>query len=242
MEVKRVWIVLAILLIVSSAGGCGDVCEAIPDPDIPLKTVTQNTEDDFINCEFDLPEDWICDAVSEFSICAIPREALASEQSGLSSQIPCIVDIRNVTVSTSEQMQTARKELLRGNPEPYRQTITQKPVENGQEENTGSLFDYFDLLLPATPSTEKTDNILHFEYHCYRGKQGKIAVVTYDCNLEGEQRKYMECFRENIPYVVSSTFDGTSEESFKNIALWAADSLQVTEHFSLENGTIQKLN
>ena len=109
-------------------------------------------------------------------------------------------------------------------------------LELGPDAN---IFDYFDLL---NPDSSASDEEYLFDYECkyYSGKHGKIAAIKYSYNYGGKPRRFIECHREDIPYMVSGAFDDSLELSSGDIVLWVADSLKASEHFTIQDGTIKK--
>lgn len=100
--------------------GCDSQYDKVPEPDIPMKTVTQNSDDDYITYEFKLPENWICVPNTIFSIRSGSSETSELNTSNLMDLQPYIIDIAYVSETNSEQYQEARKQLLEGNSEPYK--------------------------------------------------------------------------------------------------------------------------
>jgi uncharacterized protein YbjQ (UPF0145 family) len=78
------------------------------------------------------------------------------------------------------------------------------------------------------------------KYQHYDGTYGKITEVQYSYTYEGKKHHIIQCYREDIPSLVTGAFDESVDLSSGKIALWVADSLKVTEHFTVKDNKIQK--
>ena len=107
----------------------------------------------------------------------------------------------------------AIEELLNGNSKPY---------EAFTKDNVGEMDD--DIV---------TDD---FEFELFKGTYGKIATVKYTVTYPEEHgsitQHVIRCYREDIPYMVTGAFGKDDSLSSGDIALWAANTLKVTEHFT----------
>ena len=68
----------------------------------------------------------------------------------------------------------------------------------------------------------------------------KNAEVQYFYTYGGKKNHIIQCYLEDIPYLVTGAFDDSVDLSSGKIALWVADSLKVTEHFTVKDNKIQK--
>ena len=63
----------------------------------------------------------------------------------------------------------------------------------------------------------------------------------YFHTVDGSQITQIQCFRSDIPnYIVQGGINSELAVSSGEIVLWVMDSLEVTEHFTEKDGTIQK--
>ncbi|MCI1965457.1 MAG: hypothetical protein LKJ17_04900 [Oscillospiraceae bacterium] len=79
-----------------------------------------------------------------------------------------------------------------------------------------------------------------FKYQHYNGTDGNITEVQYSYTYNGKKTNIIQCYREDIPYLVTGAFDDSVDLSSGKIALWVANSLKVTEHFTIKDNIIRK--
>ena len=243
MKPKRVLSIVLCLVLMVCTAGCGDKKEAdVPQPDMAMKTVTQNSQEDFVTFEFQIPEDWVSGSTSQFSAVACPQSAVEKELDTM-EQLPYVVNIVNYSIQTNPEIEQLYRDLFEGNAEPYRNSINQPPPTM----DIGSGNSFLGYLNALTPESNENiqppygdDYITDFQYKLYQGKNGKIAEVQYRFKMEDKEYHTIECYRENPAYKVSGTFDDSVELSSGDLALWVANSLKVEEHFTLKDGQIEK--
>lgn len=243
MKTKRVLSIVLCLVLAVCTAGCGDKKESdVPQPDMAMKTVSQNSKEDYVTFEFQLPEDWISGSTNQFSAVACPQ-SVAEKEFDTMEQLPYVVNIVNYSIQTDSEMEQVYRDLFKGNPETYRNHINHPPptIDNDSE---NSFLGYLNALAPEKNESAQPsygDNyISDFQYKLYQGKNGKIAEVQYKFQFEGKEYHTIECYREDIPYRVSGNFDDQVDLSSGELALWVADSLQTKEHFTLKDGNIEK--
>ena len=215
--------------------GCGDKKESdVPQPNMAMKTVTQNSNEDYVTFEFQLPEDWICVPNYQYELAVVAGpESAAGKTLGIMEQLPYKVDIGNYYYSyystgtpIPEDIKKMYDDLLSESPETYKAYINRPPYTLNGDENSSPPYG--------------NDYITDFQYQLHNGKNGKIAEVQYKLKLDNTQYHVIECYCEKLPYRVSGTFDNSLELSSGEVALWVADSLEITEHFTLKDGKIEK--
>lgn len=231
MKTKRIFsIVLCLILIVCTAG-CGDKKESdVPQPDMAMKTVRQNSLEDYVTFEFQLPEGWISGPVESNELAAIAgAESEVGKPLGIMEQLPYRVDISNYYYSyflsgktIPDEIKQMYLDLFSGNPDSYQAKLNEPPSYLSDQRS------------------DEYDSITDFQYKLYQGKNGKIAEIQYQYKIQGKEYHTIECYCENPTYKVSGTFDESLKLSSGDLALWVADSLKVDEHFSLKNGKIEK--
>jgi len=120
----------------------------------------------------------------------------------------------------------------------YKDLFAGKP--NAYEEHMKQSFANAASMLSSDSSNKVNPPTVDFNYQHYDGTHGKITEVQYSYTYEGKKRHIIQCYREDIPYLVTGAFDDSVDLSSGKIALWVADSLKVTEHFTIKDNKIQK--
>ena len=221
-QCKPLWIVSILLLCLSLTACQGS---NLGEPPVPMERVTVDTDQGYVTMEFDLPEGWCHGMKDGFSAGGVNIEALGISPTDTREpdyeSVPYQLFIEGYNPGGNEHVKERYQLLFRGDYEAF---------ENDIEENR-ELFG-----LSPDGDTKR-------EYQQYRGKNGKIAVIyaTYPYAEDDRLVREIQCYREDIPYVVRGAFDDSEEEiSSGEIALWVASTLEVTEHFTFdEEGYIQ---
>lgn len=221
--------------------GCQTNTTKVAEPSIPMKTVSQNSEEDYVTYEFQLPEDWLYGADYGFSVIAGPptNEPLHTDSR---EAMPYIVRIDNYSNNGFDM--AVYKDIFAGSTDAYKKKVN-KSINNLASIDTGEreFLSYLDLLTPEKqPDSDVYEYAKDFECKHYRGTYGKITTVEYTVNYNNTETRTIECYREDIPYMITGAFSNDLEVSSGDIALWAADSLKVTEHFSVIDGPLKKEN
>ena len=217
MKRKLLCIILMGLISFSFLFGCQGKTSDVGAPPVTMKTVTQNSQDDYITCTFQLPEGWIAGTTDPGNVIGVPEYALEKDLPTEEEQLPYKVMIN--MMSTAEREKQMYKDLFEGKTSTYDESVRE---ENRQ----------FHSQMEALTSSSIEDHNFEFQFQIYNGTYGKIAAVkTYNILPNGEKKlTVIRCYREDIPYYVHGFFDESVELSSGDIALWVADSLQVTEH------------
>lgn len=105
----------------------------------------------------------------------------------------------------------------------------------------------YDDLFNGNPNTYKENTIKSLEqfestldsFKCdyYDGRKGTIIKVEITATSKDNiTSTTVQCFRSDIPqYLVTGNIDKTFDLSSGEIALWVMYSLEVTEHFNIED-------
>lgn len=249
MKQKILAIILVTTIIIALFGCQHDI---IPKPDTEIETITQNTEDDYITFTLEIPKNWNTFSSGFTSIICTPKEAeLLEETSPYLLRIesclnPSLVPVDNKTKQTFEN-------LFNGDYEGIEKLISnsvefinaEKVIESYPDavfNNPESIMEYFNILIDGinTPDVGAPENwddkewAYGFTYDKYNGKNGKIITVEYSMVFLDKTYKAISCYRDDY-YSVSGVFDNNDELSAGEIALWVADNMKVTEHYTFEN-------
>lgn len=198
------------------------------EPPVPMERVTVDTEYGF-TMEFDLPEGWYHGMKDGYSALGVNIEALDISLTDTLEQdyetLPYQLFIEGYNPGGNEHVKERYQLLFHGDYEAY-------------EEELKEQMEIFRDAFGASPPDIKR------EYQQYRGENGEITAIynTYPYDPEGKKIvRQIQCYREDIPYMVTGVFDDSEEEiSSGEIALWVASTLEVTEHFTFdEEGYIQ---
>lgn len=223
LQKSSVWSITGLIVIAFMISGCQST-EPIGDCPVKLQSVTQDSRDSFVTFEFEIPEGWMAYQDSGyFTVIAFPKDKI--EEIDPDEDYDMILGISNYNqiigdFSFHERI-AATNELFKGNNQPF---------EEFTKKNAGMM--------------DKDITADDFEFELYKGRYGKIAAVkytiTYPEKYDIAPYHIIRCYREDIPYVITGTFHDSNEISSGDIALWAADSLSVTEHFTIVDGVITK--
>lgn len=243
------------LALVLFAAGCGkDGLSEIPPTDIAMQTVTQNDVNHYIDFQFSVPEDWLTTEYAVSIAAAYPPEA-ENAPSGIKNPRPwelllCNYQFENAYWCSTQGKQQAYRDLFEGKTDAYKTLLNDEAAREfgasaeGTTDDISSMMDILDMLTrepPTEPVTHASETyVTAFDCQLYEGKHGRIAYVTYTITAPEETRQMVDCVREDIPYVVRGGFDDAVEPCSGDIALYVADSLEVTEHFTMEDGKIEK--
>lgn len=241
--------ILSVLVIASTlllTVGC-DNKNNIEQPDIPMKTVSQNSKSDLATFEFEIPNDWISGPKYELSVIAAPSKYESESFKDIKEELSNSIQIQNYDydgLRFSKTNEDIYIDLFDGKTESYKNYLNQS-FENAQNSNLGNGESLFDFLQPLVPDNNESENtpkqyIKDITCNHYQGKSGKITEVQYSFLYGDEEIRVIECYCQDIPYMVSGMFNDSMEISSGDIALWVAGSLKVTENFVIEDDVIKK--
>lgn len=223
----------------------------VGDPPASMKTVTQNSEENYATFEFQLPEGWISAQQSYLTVIGCPEDAVKKKFKTSEDALPFTVGISNYYYSgmaLSEEEKQMYKDLFSGKTSTFEERVNRSLSRSPNLSSTPSTAKgYLDLLLPekaeSNPSSgEASAPQRDFQYQYYNGTNGKITEVRYSYTFNGKTYHTIQCYREDIPYLITGAFDDSLNISSGKIALWVADSLKVTEHFTVNDNQIEKKN
>ncbi len=210
--------------------GCQSNKKVVGNPPVTMKTVTQNSKQDLATFEFQVPEGWASSPKYNLSVIAYPKEAVNKKFEAEEDSLPYTVGIGNYyysAIAISEKDKQMYKDLFAGKTSAY-------------EEHMRNSFANSASMLNSNSSGQVNVPNVDFKYEHFDGTYGKITEVQYSYTLDGKKAHVVQCFREDIPYLVTGTFDNSVDLSSGKIALWVADTLKVKEHFTIKNNIMQK--
>lgn len=239
---------LAGIVLLFLLAGCRNGKNAVGAPSVPMKTVTQNSEEDLATFEFQVPESWASASKAPLTVIGYPESAVHKDFKTAEDAYPYTVDISNyyhTGLALSEEDKQMYKDLFAGKPDAFEERMNASPTSEDGIGDPSSVRDWFDLLLPQKNGSSQSSGTANqpkitFEYQHYDGTNGKITEVHYSYTYKGKKTDIVQCYREDIPYVITGALDDSADLPSGKIALWVADSLKVTEHFTVEGNTIQK--
>lgn len=253
--------ILALMIVVGlmfSLFGCQNY-NSIIKPDVTMKTVTQNSQIDLVTFTFDSPDNWTSVAVDKNSIiCRSPSSDESEEYKNYISPKYVIISkyITNDILPVSDEYKQSYEDLFNNNHDGIEKIINDsieyinisKYLEgcpDQQFDSDYSIMDYFDILAdPDNFSDYQIPDSLRnkiwasdFEYTVYQGKNSKIIAVEYSYVIDNKTHKGINCYRDDN-YSVCGAFDDSSNLSSGDVALWIASTLEVSEHYRLEDGVV----
>lgn len=255
---KHIVLTIIIVGIMSALIGC-QAKKTIEKPDVETKTVTQNSQDDLVTFTFDSPDNWTSVAVDKSSlICRAPSSNESEEYKNYIS--PNYVVISKYTTSDitpiSDEYKQGYEDLFKRKYDGIEKIINEnigcinisKYLESQPEQEFNSdysIIDYFNILAEQpTVTDDELSEYFHskvwasdFEYSEYQGKNNKVIAVEYSYVIDDKTHKAINCYRDDN-YSVCGAFDDDSKFSSGDIALWIANTLEVSEHYRLEDGVV----
>lgn len=249
----RKWVSVALvgsILMVLLAGCQTSDRSPVGKPPAPMKSVTQNSEEDYATFEFQLPEGWTSGPQSYLTVAGCPKEAVTRKFETMEDTLPFVVSISNyyhTGLKLSEEDKEMYQDLFSGKTKSFEERINRSYTLSDDLGTPSGAKDFFGLLLPEETNSSQTSSNANvpqkdFEYHYYSGTNGKITEVRYSYSYNGKTVRIVQCYREDIPYLITGAADDSVDLSSGEIALWVADSLKVTEHFTEKDNRIEKKN
>lgn len=232
---KSVSLLLVVLLLTFTA------CQSLPPEEdtsdllpvgespVAMKTVTQDSQDGYVTYTFEIPEDWVTSAEGAFAVSGADQsnpDLERPEDILIYSHAVQIVNYYHDSLTPSQEEQKAYQSLFAGDPQPYREMLeTMFAMDNEISQ------EYLGVTLQMTD----------FSCSYYQGRNGTLILVRDTVAYGTVSSTEVRCFREDIPqYVVVGMDNDQLELSSGEIALYVMDSLQVEEHFAVDNGIIHK--
>jgi hypothetical protein len=228
--------------------GCQPNKSTLGEPPVPMNTVTQNSDVDLVTFEFQLPKGWISAPQYTLTVVGCPKDSIEKVFKAGEDVLPITIGIGNYYYSglvLSEKDKQMYKDLFAGKTNAYEERM-KRPIASAADFDMPSSFkDYLDPLLPKKDDSSQTSNAantpkIDFQYRHYDGTNGKITEVQYSYTYNGKKTHIIQCYREDIPYLITGAFDDSVDLSSGKIAPWVASSLKVTEHFTIKDNVLQK--
>lgn len=232
---KSVSLLLVVLLLTFTA------CQSLPPEEdtsdllpvgespVAMKTVTQDSQDGYVTYTFEIPEDWVTSAEGAFVVSGADQsnpDLERPEDILIYSHAVQIVNYYHDSLTPSQEEQKAYQSLFAGDPQPYREMLeTMFAMDNEISQ------EYLGVTLQMTD----------FSCSYYQGRNGTLILVRDTVAYGTVSSTEVRCFREDIPqYMVVGMDNDQLELSSGEIALYVMDSLQVEEHFTVDDGIIHK--
>ena len=221
------------------------------DPPVPMKSVIQNSEENYATFVFQLPEGWISAQQNYLTVAGCPEDAVKRKFETAEDALPFTVGISNYYYSgmaLSEEDKQMYKDLFSGRTSAFEERMNRSStLSNNLGSTPSTAKGFLDLLLPRKTGSSQSSSKANtpqqnFQYKYYDGTNGKITEVQYSYSYNGKTFHTVQCYREDISYLITGAFDDSADISSGKIALWVADSLKVTEHFTVNDNQIEKEN
>lgn len=247
-------IVLMILLV-----GCQQN-NTIIKPDIETKTVTENSEGDYITFSIDIPSNWKLYAQNYTSIACFSPDANKTNASENISPYKLSIDnyIIPSLMPIDDKYKQAYKDLFSGKYDGIKDLICDnieyinigKVIDSFPDvtfETPESIMDYFNILVDgiSTPDVTMPESwndkkwATDFTFSEYNGKNGKIIAVEYSYVIIDKTYKAINCYRDDN-FSVCGAFDDDADLSSGDLALWVADNMEITKHYKIEDNMIKQ--
>ena len=227
--------------------GCKANKNSIEKPPFQMNNVSQNSKYDLITFKFKLPPDWIYGPEYEFSTIACPKVVETMEHMNELEILPFKLTIESYYINGLTKNKTVFEDLFNDKIDSYKAQINQS-IYNSKNLNLDggtNFLDYLNFISPKENDSGQSNNfeyISNFKCEHYNGTNGKITEVKYTYNDNNKEYRIIECYREDIPYVVTGAFSDDIEISSGDIAFFVADSLNIKEHFTIKDGQLIKEN
>lgn len=247
--------IISILLMISLVG-----CQqnnAIIKPDAETKATTQNSQLDLLTFTFDLPSDWNAAVQDYVSIACFSPDA--NETNAGDEISPYKLNICNYNSSLmkiADEYKQGYEDLFKGKYDGIEKIISDSIeyinisnyLDSLPDGETGSNYSFADLLNilsdpDSFPDYEIPDSLRNktwasdFKYTEYQGKDNKIITVEYSYLVDDITHKAINCYRDDN-YSVCGAFDDNAELSSGDVALWVANTLEVSEHYKIDDGAV----
>lgn len=258
MKYKILSAIISIVLMISLVG-----CQqnnTIIKPDIETKTVTENSEGDYITFSLDIPLNWKLYAQNYTSIACFSPDA--NETNAGEKISPYKLSIDNYIIPSlmpiDDKYKQAYKDLFNDKYDGVKELICDnieyinigKIMDSFPDvnfETPESIMDYFNILVDGTSTPDVTmpeswnDKkwATDFTFSEYNGKNGKIIAVEYSYVIIDKTYKAINCYRDD-DFSVCGAFDDDTDLSSGDLALWVADNMEITKHYKIEDNMIKQ--
>ena len=235
------WKKLAALLLAGALTYTFTACESSPPEEktsdllsigespVAMKTVTQDSKDGYVTYTFEIPEDWTAWGEDTFLVTAfsesLPYQEIPQDVFTMSYAVG-ISNYYHTPACPSQEVQKAYQSLLAGDPQPYREWREERIAQSNE-----AWKDFVDYEVRMTD----------FQCSYYQGKYGAVVQVEETTTNGTTSVTEVDCFRTDIPeYKVAGLYNDQLELSSGEIAWYVMDSLQVEEHFTVDDGIVHK--
>lgn len=229
-------------------------------PNVETKTVTQNSQGDYITFSLDIPSNWTVLAQDYTSIACFSPDA--NETNAGDKISPYKLSIDNYIIPSlmpiADNDKQAYKDLFEGKYDGIKEIINDrieyinmsKVIESFPEleiKSPESFIDYFNILVNdiSTPDTNLSESwedkewATDFSYSKYNGKNGKFIAVEYSYVVIDKTYRAVDCYRDD-DFSVCGVFDDDAKLSSGDLALWVADNIEITKHYKIEDDMLKQ--
>ena len=258
MKNKILSAIISIVLMISLVG-CQQNNKIIR-PDVETKTVTENSQEDYVTFSLDVPSDWKVLTQDYVSIACFSSKA--NETNANDKISPCKLSIDNYIIPSlmpiDDKYKQAYNDLFNGKYDGIKDLICDnieyinigKVMDNFPDvtfETPESIRDYFNILVDgiSTPDVTMPDSwedkewATDFTFSEYNGKNGNIIAVEYSYIIIDKTYKAINCYRDD-DFSVCGAFDDNTELSSGDLALWVADNMEITKHYKIEDNMLKQ--
>ena len=234
MKNKILSAIISIVLMISLVG-CQQNNKIIR-PDVEIKTVTENSQEDYVTFSLDVPSDWKVLTQDYVSIACFSSKA--NETNANDKISPYKLSIDNYIIPSlmpiDDKYKQAYNDLFNGKYDGIKDLI----CDNIEYINIGKVMDNFpDVTMPD--SWEDKEWATDFTFSKYSGKNGNIIAVEYSYIIIDKTYKAINCYRDD-DYSVCGVFDDDAELSSGDLALWVADNMEITKHYKIEDNMLKQ--
>lgn len=234
MKNKILSAIISIVLMISLVG-CQQNNKIIR-PDVETKTVTENSQEDYVTFSLDVPSDWKVLTQDYVSIACFSSKANETNASDKIS--PYKLSIENYIIPSlmpiDDKYKQAYKDLFNGKYDGIKDLI----CDNIEYINIGKVMDSFpDVTTPESWNDKKW--AFDFTFSEYNGKNGNIIAVEYSYIIIDKTYKAINCYRDD-DFSVCGVFDDDAELSSGDLALWVADNMEITKHYKIEDNMLKQ--
>ena len=243
--------------LILSLSGCK--IDKISKPNTDTKSVSQESDGNYVTFDLDIPETYEVYSYDKNSItCLINSgeyEPLPYETS------PCTLFITNYQMPNlmkiAEDYEKSYNNLFNSEYKGIEKIISNsieyinmaEVIDSYPDvifETEESIMAYFDMLVDgiSTPDIKIPNEFKNktwasdFSYNQYNTKNGKIIAVEYSFVFLDKTYKAINCYR-NDHYSVCGVFADEMEISSGDIALWVASNMKVTEHYIIQDNVLK---
>lgn len=255
----KILITIIIVGIMSALIGC-QTKKTIEKPNVDMKTVTQNSQEDYVTFSLYVPSDWKVLTQDYVSIACFSSKANETNASDKIS--PYKLSIENYIIPSlmpiDDKYKQAYKDLFNGKYDGIKDLICDnieyinigKVMDSFPDvtfETPESIMDYFNMLVNgiSTPDVTTPESwndkkwAFDFTFSEYNGKNGNIIAVEYSYVIIDKTYKAINCYRDD-DFSVCGVFDDDEELSSGDLALWVADNMEITKHYKIEDNMLKQ--